>query len=100
MSLPGKNDAKLLESNAKLAQKIAALEQQNISQKFVEGLPLYRQERAFARLGVSLSRQTLANLTNSRNTAKYPTRNSAGYNQDRDKPILPPAFTYSYVGTV
>ena len=32
-----------------------------ISQKFVEGLPLYRQERAFARLGVSLSRQTLAN---------------------------------------
>lgn len=32
-----------------------------MSQKFVEGLPLYRQEQAFARLGVELSRQTLAN---------------------------------------
>jgi transposase len=30
-------------------------------QKYVEGLPLYRQEQAFARLGVALSRQTLAN---------------------------------------
>jgi transposase len=30
-------------------------------QKFVEGLPLYRQEAAFSRLGVSLSRQTMAN---------------------------------------
>jgi transposase len=29
--------------------------------KFVEGLPLYRQEQIFARLGVELSRQTLAN---------------------------------------
>src|SRR5690606_17847378 len=27
----------------------------------VEGLPLYRQEQSFARLGVALSRQTLAN---------------------------------------
>jgi len=32
-----------------------------MSQKFVEGLPLYRQEQSFARLGVTLSRQTLAN---------------------------------------
>jgi transposase len=32
-----------------------------MSQKFVEGLPLYRQEQSFARLGVRLSRQTLAN---------------------------------------
>jgi len=32
-----------------------------MSQKFVEGLPLYRQEQSFARLGVDLSRQTLAN---------------------------------------
>ncbi|MDE2105038.1 MAG: IS66 family transposase [Patescibacteria group bacterium] len=32
-----------------------------ISQKFVEGLPLYRQERAFARQGIALSRQTIAN---------------------------------------
>lgn len=32
-----------------------------VSQKFVEGLPLYRQERAFARQGIALSRQTIAN---------------------------------------
>jgi len=32
-----------------------------MSQKYVESLPLYRQEQQFARLGVSLSRQTLAN---------------------------------------
>jgi len=32
-----------------------------MSQKFVEGLPLYRQEQSFARLGVQLPRQTLAN---------------------------------------
>jgi transposase len=32
-----------------------------MSQKYVEGLPLYRQEQQFTRLGVSLSRQTLAN---------------------------------------
>jgi hypothetical protein len=32
-----------------------------MSQKFVEGLPLYRQEQNFARFGVTLSRQTLAN---------------------------------------
>jgi len=32
-----------------------------MSQKFVEGLPLYRQEQSLARLGVTLSRQTLAN---------------------------------------
>lgn len=32
-----------------------------MSQKFVEGLPLYRQEQAFARLGIALSRQTMAN---------------------------------------
>jgi transposase len=30
-------------------------------QKFVEGSPLYRQEQSFARLGFSLSRQTMAN---------------------------------------
>jgi hypothetical protein len=30
-------------------------------QKFVEGSPLYRQEHSFARLGFSLSRQTMAN---------------------------------------
>jgi len=30
-------------------------------QKFVEGVPLYRQEQSFSRLGFSLSRQTLAN---------------------------------------
>jgi transposase len=30
-------------------------------QKFVEGSPLYRQEQTFARLGFSLSRQTMAN---------------------------------------
>jgi transposase len=29
--------------------------------KFVEGVPLYRQEQSFARLGFSLSRQTMAN---------------------------------------
>lgn len=32
-----------------------------LEQKFVQGLPLYRQEQQFARLGISLSRQTLAN---------------------------------------
>lgn len=32
-----------------------------MSQKYVEALPLYRQEQQFARLGVTLSRQTLAN---------------------------------------
>ena len=32
-----------------------------MSQKYVEGMPLYRQEKQFERLGVSLSRQTLAN---------------------------------------
>jgi len=32
-----------------------------MTQKFVEGLPLYRQEQQFERLGVSLSRQTMAN---------------------------------------
>jgi transposase len=32
-----------------------------MGQKFVEGLPLYRQEKALARLGVDVSRQTLAN---------------------------------------
>ena len=32
-----------------------------MSQKFVEGLPLYRQEQSLARLGVTLSRQTMAN---------------------------------------
>lgn len=32
-----------------------------MTQKYVEGLPLYRQEQQFARLGVSLSRQTFAN---------------------------------------
>ncbi|MED1603678.1 IS66 family transposase [Alkalihalophilus marmarensis] len=32
-----------------------------MNQKYVEGLPLYRQEQQFARLDVSLSRQTLAN---------------------------------------
>lgn len=32
-----------------------------MSQKYVESLPLYRQEQQFARLGVTLSRQTLAN---------------------------------------
>jgi transposase len=30
-------------------------------QKFVEGVPLYRQEQSFGRLGFSLSRQTMAN---------------------------------------
>lgn len=32
-----------------------------MNQKYVESMPLYRQEQQFARLGVSLSRQTLAN---------------------------------------
>lgn len=32
-----------------------------MSQKYAEGMPLYRQEQSFARLGVDLSRQTLAN---------------------------------------
>lgn len=32
-----------------------------IQQKYVEGIPLYRQEKQFERLGVSLSRQTMAN---------------------------------------
>ncbi len=32
-----------------------------MSQKYVEAMPLYRQEQQFARLGVTLSRQTLAN---------------------------------------
>jgi transposase len=32
-----------------------------MNQKYVDGLPLYRQEKQFARLGVSLSRQTIAN---------------------------------------
>jgi transposase len=32
-----------------------------MSQKFVEGLPLYRQENQWERLGVELSRQTMAN---------------------------------------
>lgn len=32
-----------------------------MNQKYVEGLPLYRQEQQFKRLGVILSRQTMAN---------------------------------------
>jgi hypothetical protein len=32
-----------------------------MNQKFVEALPLYRQEQAFARNGIEISRQTLAN---------------------------------------
>lgn len=32
-----------------------------MTQKYVEGMPLYRQEQQFERLGISLSRQTLAN---------------------------------------
>lgn len=32
-----------------------------MTKKFVEGMPLYRQEQQFARYGISLSRQTLAN---------------------------------------
>jgi transposase len=32
-----------------------------MSQKYVESLPLYRQERQFERLGIQLSRQTIAN---------------------------------------
>lgn len=32
-----------------------------MSQKYVQGLPLYRQEQELARIGVELSRQTLAN---------------------------------------
>src|SRR5690606_17781644 len=34
-----------------------------MSQKFADGLPLYRQEQQLARLGIELSRQTLANWT-------------------------------------
>lgn len=32
-----------------------------MSQKYVEGLPLYRQEKQFNRMGLALSRQTIAN---------------------------------------
>lgn len=32
-----------------------------MSQKYVEGLPLYRQEKQFQRIGLALSRQTIAN---------------------------------------
>jgi transposase len=32
-----------------------------MNQKYVEGMPLYRQEKQWERLGISLSRQTLAN---------------------------------------
>ncbi|MFD1852271.1 IS66 family transposase [Oceanobacillus bengalensis] len=32
-----------------------------MSQKYVEGMPLYRQEKYFERFGVSISRQTMAN---------------------------------------
>lgn len=32
-----------------------------MSQKYVDSMPLYRQEQQFARLGVKLSRQTLVN---------------------------------------
>jgi hypothetical protein len=32
-----------------------------MSQKYVDSLPLYRQEQQFLRLGIDLSRQTLAN---------------------------------------
>jgi transposase len=32
-----------------------------MSQKYVEGLPLYRQEKQFHRMGLALSRQTMAN---------------------------------------
>lgn len=32
-----------------------------MSQKYVDGMPLYRQEKALERLGLSLSRQTMAN---------------------------------------
>ena len=34
-----------------------------IHNKYVQGIPLYRQEQEFSRLGVGLSRQTLANQT-------------------------------------
>jgi len=34
---------------------------QVMTQKYVEGLPLYRQEKQFNRMGLSLSRQTMAN---------------------------------------
>ncbi|NLN19483.1 MAG: transposase [Firmicutes bacterium] len=34
-----------------------------IHNKYVQGIPLYRQEQEFSRLGVGLSRQTLANWT-------------------------------------
>lgn len=39
----------------------ASLLAQVLHQKFTQGLPLYRQEQEWARLGVPLSRQTLAN---------------------------------------
>ena len=32
-----------------------------VCQKYLEGLPLYRQEQAFERIGIDLSRQTMAN---------------------------------------
>ena len=32
-----------------------------VNQKYVEGLPLYRQEKQFHRMGLALSRQTMAN---------------------------------------
>ena len=32
-----------------------------MNQKYVDGLPLYRQEKQFKRMGLSLSRQTMAN---------------------------------------
>lgn len=32
-----------------------------MSQKYVESMPLYRQEQSFQRLGIELSRQTMAN---------------------------------------
>ena len=32
-----------------------------MNQKYDQGLPLYRQEQEFQRLGIALSRQTLAN---------------------------------------
>lgn len=39
----------------------ASLIAEVLHQKFTQGLPLYRQEQEWARLGVTLSRQTLAN---------------------------------------
>lgn len=35
-----------------------------MTQKYVEGMPLYRQEKQLERFGVSIPRQTLANWTN------------------------------------